>query len=327
MKRFVISAAGSLLLVAVLFVGYGQGAAVDFPAKNRTMTMLIPWDAGGPGDVTSRLLAIGMEQGLGIRVVPVNKVGAGSQVGLTEFTRSKPDGYTIGTTNQPSCMLTYLDPERKAIYGRKDFQPLAVVAYTPASVGVRADSPYKTLKDLIDAAKAAPESIKVSTVGMLSNTHMDVLMLEKVAGVRFAHVHFSGSAPALTALMGGHVDVAVMSAASYTTQVKSGEVRLLGLMTKEESASYPGVKTLESQGYKLYSGAMMGYSAPKETPREIMDILSGAIRKAVATEAFKKRMVEIGYDLLYMNPSEFANWWDDTDSQLKPLVEEIRRKK
>ena len=176
---------------------------VDFPQKGRIITVLIPYPPGGSTDVGARLLVPAMEKELGVPVQIVNKPGGGTQLGLAQLALAKPDGYTIGWTNVPSCLPTYLDPKRKATYARKDFQPIANVVVDPAMIVVRADSPFKTTKDLIDAAKANPGTIKAATGGLLTSDHLQTMQFEKLVGVKFVMVHFDGTGPASTALLGG----------------------------------------------------------------------------------------------------------------------------
>ncbi len=188
------------------------------------------------------------------------------------------------------------------------------------------DSPFKTVKDLVDAAKANPEKIKAATVGILTNTHVDLMMFQKAAGVKFAIVHFSGAATAMTALTGGHVDVAFLTLGNYGAQIKSGQLRALGIMDKEESKFAPGVKTFEAQGYKLYSGNMFGISGPADIPKEIVDILTTSVKKAMDTDELKKKMDEMAQDLRYMSASEYAVYWDNLETQIKPLMPELTQK-
>src|SRR5665647_1207380 len=142
-------------------------AKSTFPEKGKTITIIVPVNAGGGSDVSTRLMLPALEKILGTSVQVENKPGAGQQLGHTEFSKSKPDGYTIGMTNLPTTLTTYLDKERQAVYNRKTFQTIAAPVMDPGAIFVKADSPYKTLKDLVDAAKAKPSTIKGSTTGIL----------------------------------------------------------------------------------------------------------------------------------------------------------------
>lgn len=285
------------------------------------MTFIIPWSAGGPTDVGGRLLAGALEKELGVPVQVVNKAGAGSQVGITELAKAKPDGHTVGVTNLPSSITPYLDPSRGAAYGRKDLLPVANHVWDPETVGVAASSPYKTLKDLVEAAKAKPEGIKAAVTGLQSDNHLALLAFQKAAGIKFSVVTMEGTAQANPALLGGHVDVLFQSSGGFAPLVKSGQARLLGMMDKQESKFYPGVKTFEAQGYQVNYASSRGISVPLGTPEEIVDILSRSIKKAIESEEMQKKMDESFFLQRYMGPEEYAKYWDEFEVQTKQLMD------
>ncbi len=300
---------------------------VDYPAKGRSISFIVPFPPGGGTDVCARALAESMEKELGAPVNIVNKAGAGSQVGVTELAQSKPDGYTIGIMTLPVVPLLYMNPERNASFGRKDFQPVANYVADVGVIAVSGNSPYKSVAELVEAAKANPAKVKVGTTGLLGAHHVAILQLEKLAGVKFAMVHFEGSAPALTALIGGHIDAMGGFGADLLAQARSGEVRIAGVMDKEESKFAPGAKTLESQGYKMYFSGVRLVAAPAGTPREVVDILAGAIKRSLEHEDHKKRLDDLGVVPRYMGPDELAAYWADVDAQVKPLLEEAMKTK
>ncbi|MHB0869358.1 MAG: Bug family tripartite tricarboxylate transporter substrate binding protein [Chloroflexota bacterium] len=297
---------------------------VDFPQKGKAITLIVAWPAGGGVDIGARLLSPLLEKELGVPIQIVNKVGASGQVGEMELIKSKPDGYTIGTTLVPGTITVYLDPERKAPYGRKDFQPLAIHVSEPGVIAVKGDSPYKTAKELIEAAKTNPEKVKMSSSGIMSPAHMGVLQLQKVTGAKFAIAQFEGAAPAKTALLGGHVDVNVGWGADYQAQVKSGDIRLLGIMDKERSKFYPNVPTLEEQGYKVSWASSRGYCLPAGTPKEIVDVLSAAFQKTINSDEHKQKAAEAALPLRYMDPAQYASYWEETEGVVKPLMESAK---
>ncbi len=294
---------------------------VDFPAKGKSITVIVPYDAGGATDVATRLIASLMEKDLGVPVQVVNKPGAGSQVGVTELSLAKPDGYTIGITAFPAVITTYLDPARKAAFSRKSFEPIGSFMVNPVVSSVAANSPYKTLKEVIDAAKANPGKVKAGTTGILGPSHLGLLMLQKAAGIQLATVHFTGGAPEMTALLGGHIDLADNIVPEVISPNKSGQIRPLGVMDKAESSYLPGVKTFEAQGYPVVSTSPVGISAPAGTPKEIVDIIAASMKKATSAPEFKGKMTELGYMTLTPDPKEYASFWDNAEAQIKPLME------
>lgn len=316
----------AVLTATVLLWAAAPAEAADFPQKGKAIQMLVGFAAGGSTDVGARLLASGMEKELGTSVMVVNKPGASGQIAYTALTQAKPDGYTIGNTNFPSSVVSYLDPARKATYTRKSFDLLALHVLDPALFAVKADSPFKTLKDVVAAAKANPKKVKVSTTGIQSDEAFAILQFQKMTGTHFAMVHFSqGVASAMTAFLGGKIDVLCANVGDLLAQFKSGEVRILGIMDDEPSPFYPGVPTFEKQGYKLHNSSSRGFSAPAGTPKPVVDILSGAIKRVIASEDHKKRMADMGLTLRYLDAAQYAQYWLEYEkeiSELLPLTKE-----
>ncbi len=294
---------------------------MDWPQKGKAITMIVPFAAGGGTDVTGRSVAEVMEKELGTPVQVVNKPGASTQVGLTELASSKPDGYTAAIVSVPSSLITYLDPDRKAPYNRKSFQPIAAVAADPESIMVRADGPYKTLKDFVDAAKAKPESVKTGTQGIGAMAHMAGIAFERLAGIKLAYVHISEGGAAVNAtLVGGHIDANMLAIGSGWPVLSSNQVRAIAVADKTPSELYPAAPTFESQGYKLYAVVTLGIAVPGGTPKEIVDILSDVAKKASTSADFKKKMNGMGMALRYMDTAEFEKYWDEMEEWTRPLI-------
>lgn len=295
----------------------------SFPA-GRPITLIVPYAAGGTTDTGARLLAPGLEEALSTKVIVVNRAGAASQVALTGLINSPPDGYTLSYAVLPTVITHYADPGRDAPYSRKDFQPVALHHLTPAVLAVQATSPYKTLKDFVEAARANPGKLTISDSGLMANPHLSVLMLEKAAGVRFGSVHFDGGAPSVTALLGGHVTALAGGTSDAVAHVKSGKFRVLGVAAEQESEFLPGVPTMKAQGYDAVTVSATGILAPGGTPQEVVDLLSAAIRKVVASEEHQKKLRDLGASPHYLNPKEYAAFWLTYESRVAPLLKEIR---
>ncbi len=299
--------------------------AATFPEKGKTITLIVPYAPGGGTDVNARMVASGMEKVLGTPVQVVNKAGAGSQVGVTELVQAKPDGYTVGATSQPGTTLLYLDPERKAVFDRKSFVPIATYGTDPQFLTVKSDSPFKTTQDLIDAAKANPEKVKMGTSGLLGAEHVAILHFASLANIKPAAVHFDGSGPAMTALLGGHIDAYVGNMATFASPFKSGQVRFLAVMDEEESPLAPGVKTLASQGYKVSARIGRVMSAPAGTPKEVVNVLAEAIKKTVEDEAYKKKAAEMYLTPRFIGPEGTLANWEAEEATMRPLVQEVTK--
>ncbi len=293
----------------------------DWPEKGKTVSLYVGYAAGGGADIGARVLAVPLEKELGTPVQVVNKAGAGSQLSSTEVAKSKPDGYTIGYSNFPNMMTIYLDPERKATYSRKDLAPVAMHLIDPMAIAVKADGPIKEFKDLIDAAKAKHGEFKIGTTGMLAIEHLVFVKLQKDAGVKFSFVHFDGTAPATTALLGGHIDALGGGFSSMLSTAKGGQSRILASMDKGGDKFIPGTKSLEDLGYKGYFGVSRGWFVPTGTPKEVIDVLTNGIKKSMETDEHKKKIDEIGQMPYYLGPAEFATYWDNMEEWVKPLMQ------
>ncbi len=300
--------------------GAASPKKVGFPAQGKSLTIIVPFSAGGGADVATRLLAPSLEKELGIPVQIENKPGASTQVGAFALIKSKPDGYTLGLTPFASIFVTYLDAARKAGYTRQDFQPVANFVSTENALFVPSDSPYKSLKDLVEAGKAKPNTIRVGTSGILGNTHLTPLRLEDVSGARFAYVHFGGNADVTTAILGGHIDVGC-GALDIIPQYKAGKLRILATTGTRQNAAIPDVKTFQAQGYDVSNTYAIGMSAPAGTPKEIVDVLANAIKKATEDSEFRSKAAQSAMEADFKGPEEYAAYWTKYENEVRPLIE------
>lgn len=302
----------------------GPDKKVEYPEKGKTISIIVPYAAGNTPDIGTRLVATGLQKELGVPIQVVNRPGAGSQTGTTALAMAKPDGYTLGAVST-TTLLTYLDPERKAVYNGKSFLPLVVFMSEPVGIAVLARSPYKTMKELVDAAKAKPREIKAGDGGLMASTHLASILVQRAAGIELSSVHFDGAAPGMTALLGGHIDVGIFGCGNLAAPFKNGQIRVLGVVDKQEFTFLPGVKTLQAQGYNAAFAILTGIAAPAGTPKEIVAILSGAMKRVADSDGFKQKMDEVGRDRPYMGPAEFARYWAETEEMLRPLMETAKK--
>ena len=322
MKRFAVCLAITAALVGPMIGVWPEtAAAAAFPEKGKSIDIIVPSTAGGSADLVARLVAPGMEKELGIPVRVVNRPGAGNQLGVSELARAKKDGYIIGITNLPHTPLLYLNPDRKTDFSRRSFQPLANLTEDPHYVAVKADSPYKTMKELIDAGKANPERIRIATLGILGPEHLRIIQMQKLTGAKFAPVNFDGVAASRTALLGGHIDVVISTSAGLGGTIKSGDVRLLGVMDNKPTRFAPEVKTLKSMGYNVRSVLNLPLSLPAGTPREVVNILTAAAKKTVESDEFKQKASAVGATPHYLNPEELGALWEEVEGDLRSILE------
>jgi len=319
MMKFLVKRA--LTVAALLATSGGIALADDFPS--RPVQLMVAYPPGGSTDVGARIVASIAEKILGKPVVVLNKGGAGGQVGWTDMARQKPDGYFIGYINLPATNTVVLDPERKAIFGVDAFVPIINQVLDPGVVWVRADSPYKTLKDLVEAAKKAPNTIRTATTGILSDDHLAILMLEEAApGAIFRVVHLAGGADQLKEIMGGHVDVAFDNVGSIAPRVRSGELRALAVMDHQRSKFVPDVPTMKEVGYPtVISSSTRGIAGPKGIPQPVLKKLEEVLRKAMEDPEHVQKMESAGLAVKIMVGEEYARYYTETHAQAKKYTE------
>lgn len=284
--------------------------AGDFP--NKPISILIPYPAGGSSDVGARIVAALMEKELGQPVQVVNKAGAGGQVGWTELAKSKPDGYTIGGINLPHLPAVVVDPQRKAVFKQEDIVPIVSQAVDPTQVAVRGDSPYKTLKELVEDAQKRPKQLKAGIVGILNDDEVGYLQMVEAGKFEMSPVRFDGSAPCITALLGGHIDVTFCTVGDNFVQAKAGKIKPLAVMDKERTKKFfPDVPTAKEAGYsELLSSSTRGFAVPKGVPEPIMKKLEDALTRAMKDPEHISKIEEAGQPVVIMNRAEFTKAYD-----------------
>jgi tripartite-type tricarboxylate transporter receptor subunit TctC len=311
-------------LTTVLVLAAGPAPAADFPTK--PVQLMIAYPAGGSTDVGARIVAAIAEKQLGQPIVVVNRGGAGGQVGWTDMSRARPDGYYIGFINLPATNTVILDPERKAIFNADSFVPIINQVLDPGIIWVKADNPYKSLKDLIDAAKKSPNTIRTATTGILSDDHLAILMVEEAApGAIFRIVHLEGGAVQMTGILGGHIDVAFDNVGSVFRRIKTGEVRALAVMDTQRSRFLPDVPTTPELGFPtVISSSTRGIAAPKGVPAPVIKRLQEVFKKAIEDPEHVKKMEEAGLALRIMVGEEYAKYYRELHAKATKYTEWAR---
>lgn len=313
-------------LVSALILAFGVCAyAADYPTK--PITLQVPYPAGGSSDVGARIVAAITEKQIGQPIVVVNKAGAGGQIGWTELARQKPDGYYLGAINLPHLLSAILDPERKATFKAEDILPIISQALDPTTISVRPDSPWKTLKDLIDEAKKKPGQITAGIVGYLQDDEIGYLQFAEAAGIQMRLVYFDGAAPAITALLGKHVDVLFCTVADNYTQWKAGRIRMLTIMDKERTKFYPDLPTTAELGFPgVISASTRGIAGPKGMPEPILKKLYDEFKKAMMSKEHMDKLESAGMPVKIMVGQEFVTYYWDSYKVAKKWVDYVRKK-
>jgi|WetSurMetagenome_2_1015567.scaffolds.fasta_scaffold98674_1 tripartite-type tricarboxylate transporter receptor subunit TctC len=318
------------LVVMAFAFGASQRSAtaaeVVFPKKDGILTIIVPYNAGGSTDTEARVIASVLEKKIGIPVQISNKPGARTMVGLTALVSAKPDGYTLLLGSFPTVLVPCLDEKSQAAYTIKDFKTIAITTYEPFVIAVLKDSPYKSMKDLVDFARANPEKLKVAVTMVLAAPHLSILELEKQTNAKFAPVHFDGAAPSRTAFLGGHTDAIVFTVSEASQVSKAGLSQTLGIMDEMEDAHVPGVKTMLAQGYNLIMNSNSALLAPSKTPPEIINKLEELMKQVSEDPAYATKIAELGFSRKFKGVKDSEDYMNRLVIQIKPLVDEARKK-
>lgn len=316
-----------LAIAAIAAVAAGCGAeepdaqASTFPEDGKEITAIVPFDPGGGMDLGMRILAQDLEDQLGVPVPVVNVTGASGQVALTQLVNeAEPDGHTILIMSMPTMPMTYLNPEFAAPYGREDLQAVAGWAAEPFTLVVGADSPYASLEDLVEDARARPGEITIG-VSTLGSALFGLLLLEEAADVEFSFTNFESTPETATGVLGGHVQAGIAAVGGLSPQLKAGELRSLGVMDSERHELLSDVPTMEEQGYPVHVVGDYFIIAPAGTPSDVVETLSEAIEKATENPATRSKVEDMGQVIRYRNTSEIEAYWDEQDPKTKELVD------
>ncbi|RZT98261.1 tripartite-type tricarboxylate transporter receptor subunit TctC [Advenella incenata] len=289
------------LLLTISAVCTASQANATYP--ERPIVLISPYQAGGTTETFARLITDDVAQILGQPIVIEPKPGAAGTIGARTVATSKPDGYTLlaNTSQQVMYDGMYNHLPFNAV---DDFRPIGVLGSAPIIVVTGKDSPFKTFKDVLETGKNKNVTFASGAQGSLPHlTGERVALQEKL---NMTHVPFSGTAPALTNVIGGHVDLLYSTAASVMPQIRAGTLRALAVSTKERMAELPDVPTIAENGLKEFDvTAWYGVWAPKNTPSEIIEEINAAMRKASSTEAAHKRMKALSVSPSDMTAKEF----------------------
>lgn len=289
MKILIPRLARAVLLAAMTWSA--ASAALAFPDK--PIRFVVPFAPGGGTDLVARTLGQEMAKELGQPVIVDNKPGAGTMIGTDNVAKSAPDGYSVVVASFAHAVNPSLQP--KLPYGSNAaFAPVLLVGRGPNVLVVRPDSPYKSVADIVAAAKAKPDKLTYASQGTGTSAHLAGEMLANLAKVKLVHIPYRGAGPALTDLLGGQVDMMFATAAAVSTFVDSGKLRALAVTTQEPSDAFKKVPTVASTvpGYRVDS--WYGLYVPAGTPAAVIERLNAAGRKAVRAPDFMRKVEHEG---------------------------------
>jgi tripartite-type tricarboxylate transporter receptor subunit TctC len=304
------------LMTALSFSAFAQD---KYPSK--PITYLVTFNPGGQSDREARRQQPLLEKILGEKVIVDYKVGGGGALGWSELVRAKPDGYLICGINIPHIILQPLQQETG--YKTEDIVPVSIFQRTPLALAVLKDSPYKDLKELLAAAKAKPGEISIGGSGTFSGHHIATLRLQKMAGVQFNYVPFTGAAPQITAFLGGHVNAIFGNSDDLVKH--SDNIRVLGTADDERFFGFPNAPTFKESGFDLVESIDRGVGLPPKTPEPIIKTLEAAFLKIAKDPAIQAQMKKEGFVPLAMGYAESKAHIAKMTAVYKDIVKEIKK--
>lgn len=312
------------LLVAVVVIPWtliypASCLGQSYPA--RQLTYLIPFDPGGQSDVEARRQQPHLSRILGQQVIIDYKVGGGGAIGWRELVKSKPDGYVFAGFNIPHTILQPL--QQNVGYKTEQLVPVALFQRTPVGLAVPETSPYKTLKEFIEEAKKEPGKLTVGGSSFFSGPHFATMLFDKLAGIKLSYVPFTGAAPQITALLGGHTD-AGMSFSNDLVRFKD-KLRILAMATEERMAEFPDVPTFKELGFNIVEAVDRGVIVPPNTPKEVIAKLEAAFLEIARNPEIQAEMKKQGFVPLAMGAAETKAYLDKLTANYKTMFEEIKQ--
>jgi tripartite-type tricarboxylate transporter receptor subunit TctC len=301
-------------------------AAAQAPAwPSRPITLIVPFPPGGLADIVARPVAEALARDLGQPVIIDNKPGAGGGIGMGLAAKSKPDGHTL---LMALSSLTVL-PEADVILGRapmfalQDLRPVARYTADPTVLAVRADSPWKSVKDFVDEAKRRPGAINYGSSGNYGTMHVPMEILAQEAGVKLTHVPFTGAGPAVLALLGGQIQAVSTGPATVLQHVKAGKLRVLGHWGTGALASLPDVPALKDTGFNAEYAQWSGLFVPSGVPDAIVQRLRSAARNAAQDARVREVIQGAGSPILYQDMTEFERYVQADARRMADVVKRI----
>lgn len=315
--RRIANGVGLLLLatsVVILTAGCQVGGK---PYPSKEISIVVPFGAGGPSDLAARYVGDLLSKDLGQPVIVVNRAGGGSAVGLQEVASSKTDGYAIGLTTSSLISNKHIGQAR---VDYTQMAPLAAMLNSPGSIAVKADSPYKELKDLVSDAKARPGKVRIGNTGTGATWHLMSVMLEDLTSADFVDVPYDGGAQIVAAQLGGHVEAGIQSVSGFTPNVAAGKLRFLGVSADQRDPTAPNAPTFKEQGFDLTYGLWTGFVAPKRVPSEVVSRLSGSFEKISKMPEFTEFAKKNGFGVNFKNPDDFSKLLKAEDERIGNLA-------
>ena len=294
-----------LVTTALLLAIAGPAAAQSYPVKS--IRWISPWPAGGANDIFSRAIGQKIAESLGQQVLVDNRPGAAGTIGSDIAAKAPADGYTLVMGSSPTHAIA------PALYPAlpydpvRDFAAVTLVGSVPNVLVLHPSVPAKTVKEFIAVAKARPGKLNFASTGNGTSQHLSAELFKFMAGLDMVHIPYKGTAPALTELVAGQVDLAFENMPALIPHIQAGRLRALAVTTTKRSAVMPELPTIAEAALPGYDASVwFGVFAPAGTPRPVIDRLHGEILKALQTQDLKSRMIAMGTEVSGMGPDDFS---------------------
>jgi tripartite-type tricarboxylate transporter receptor subunit TctC len=312
-----------MLRLAVAVCALWLTAALGAPSfPNRSIILINPYAAGGPADLLARPIADGMSAVLGTPVVVESRPGAGTVIGAATVAHAAPDGYTLFIGGSPSHIVAPALMKDAKYDGIRDFAPVAVVANIPNVLVVPSDRPYRTVPELVAAARQADGKMTFASVGVGSIPQFLGLMLQDRAHVSLVHVPYGGAAPAIVDLLAGRIDLAFLNINAVVEQIRAGKLRALAVANPTRAGVLPDVPTMAEQGYAdVDMSTWFGISAPAKTPPDVIGILDAAIAKVLKSETVAQKLALQGAEAFYKSSADYSAFLQSEARRMLPLID------
>ena len=291
------------ILFTCLAIIAGAASAADYPTK--PIKLVVAWSPGGTTDILARIIAQGLSEKLGETVLVENKPGGGNNIGTEYVIRSAPDGYTLNMTNPANAINATLYKNLPFNF-INDTVPVAGVVRTPNVMVITGALPVKTVAEFIAYCKANPTTVNMASSGSGSSIHLSGELFKIMTGCKMAHIPYKGAGPALNDLIAGQVQVMFDNLPSSAGFIKDGRIRALAVTTSVREASLPNVPTVAETVTGYEASAWFGISAPKGTPRDIVEKLNTAVNQLLAEPKIQKRLSELGGTPIPGTPEDFG---------------------
>lgn len=295
--------------------------AQSYPAK--PIRVIVPFPAGGGTDIIAREVTTKLSGTLGWSFVVDNKPGSGGNIGVDAAAKAPADGYTLALGQTSNLAINPTLYSKMPYDSVKDLAPVALVASAPLVMVVGADSPYKTLADVVNAAKAKPDLINFASPGNGTVAHLASELFQKTAGVKFTHVPYKGAALAATDVIGGRVQLYMSSVPTLIGHIKNGKMRAIAVTSLNRVDDLPQVPTVAESGYKGFEAVTwFGFVAPAALPKDIVARLNAEINKALQTADVKKKLSDQGADVLGGAPEQFGALIKSDIARWAPIIKD-----